>query len=166
MSEFSENNMWGSLLAVNHNNPNPFLSVSLSLSQVWNKRQPRSLQTSLDNSSQRLQSGRWRRERQIRVYGNESIRLNSDRQIVLSTELLQRRAALRAAGTVLNTIRRLFKQRERWREWRREGDRKDSRPGDTAPSSLTLLINFKGEGVKFNKGKLIDAKTSVLARIN
>lgn len=61
----------------------------------------------------RLQSGRWRRERQIRVYGNESIRLNSDRQIVLSTELLQRRAALRAAGTVLNTIRRLFKQRER-----------------------------------------------------
>lgn len=71
-------------------------------------------QTSLYNSGPRLQSLELRGKRhEIRFYGNEYIRLNSDRQIVLSIELLQRRAALCAVGTVLNMIRRLFKQRER-----------------------------------------------------
>lgn len=97
----------GSLLADNHNNPNP---LSFGHSQLISGVE----QTSLYNSSPRLQSRELRRERhEIRIYGNESIRLNSDRQIVLSIELLQRRAALYSGGTVLNTIRRLFKQRER-----------------------------------------------------
>ncbi len=46
------------------------------------------------------------------------------------------------------------------------GSQKGQQTGWHRTSSFTLLINFKGEGVKFNKGKLIDAKTSVLARIN
>lgn len=58
----------GSLPADNHNNP-----LSFGHSQLVSGVE----QTSLYNSSPKLQSREWRRKRhEIRVYGNESIRLN------------------------------------------------------------------------------------------